>query len=120
MKLEQVTYTASGEYESRSNSRKSVTLTAKMEEGDNFDDVYEELQYKAHSKLKDVDTLRQLQDEIQRAQTRLANITDLYNEAREKFEEVKGIMKAAGINKDYPYFPDLSPKIIRALPSNYS
>ncbi len=120
MKLKEVTYTASGEYESLSHSRKSITLTAKMEEGDNFDDVYEELQYKAHSKLKDLDTLRQLQNKIQRAETRLTNVTDVYNEARKKFEEVKGIMKAAGINKNYPDFPDLSPKIIKALPSNYS
>lgn len=118
MKLATVTYTASGEYYSSSSSRESITLTAELEEGDNYDNVLLELKQLVHLQLNDLDKYCQTQNKIQQGEIKLFEIKELYDEARQKYEEVKGIMRAAGINKDYPDFPDLDSKIVKALLSN--
>ncbi|MDJ0730674.1 MAG: hypothetical protein QNJ33_11850 [Crocosphaera sp.] len=115
MKLQSITYTASCNY--YSDSRESITLTAELKEGDNYKDVLEQLKSQVHLSLNDLSQYRKAEDDKNQLERKLSELKDFYDEARAKFEEVKGIMQAHGINKEYPDFPDLNPKLIKALPA---
>lgn len=115
MKLKTVTYTASCNY--YSDSRESITLTGELEEGDDYQKVLNDLKLQVHLNLNDLKQYEKAQNDKFDLERKLEELTNFYNETRAKFEEVKGIMQAHGINKEYPDFPDLNPKLIKALPA---
>ncbi|MGL5874031.1 MAG: hypothetical protein ACRC2R_16955 [Xenococcaceae cyanobacterium] len=88
-------------------SNERIELEAIVKDGENWEEVLEDLRAKVSSKTKGVEEYRNLRDEIWKFERELEELIAKTEKARATWETVSTFMKAQGINTDPAMFPDL-------------
>ncbi len=117
MKQLTVNYSASCEVHNTS-IMETISLSGDIETIEDFESSLRQLQEKVHSELASSDRYNKAKREIFHLEQDLKRMTEVYKEAQEQYQNLTGFMEAQGIKKDFPEFPPLDPKVIKALPAS--
>ncbi|WP_157951172.1 hypothetical protein [Cyanothece sp. BG0011] len=111
-------YSATADLYNNSNIPETLGLTIDLEYIEDFDAALEDLRERVHSNLNSFDRYANAKKKITDIESKLEEMSVIYAECLDQYNKMTNFMKAQGIKNDFPEFPPLSPKIVKALPSN--
>lgn len=113
-----INYSATADLYNNSNVSESLGITIDLENPENFDIALDDLRERVHTNLNSYDRYLNAKKQISDIELKLQKMSDIYKECLDQYNKMTEFMKAQGIKNDFPEFPPLNPKIVKALPAN--
>lgn len=118
MKNLTINYSATADLHNNSNVSETLGLTIYLENPENFDIALDNLRERVHTNLNSYERYLNAKKQISDIELNLEKMSDIYQECLDQYNKMTEFMKAQGIKNDFPEFAPLSPKVVKALPSN--